>query len=382
MVGPFGLRPRGTMSVRALPLAQALVARGHEVTLLLPPWQNPEDSGRRQESGGVTVENIPLPPRVPVLFHLLVALRLTRRTCSLRPDVVHLFKPKAYSGLTHYLLAGLPRSRRPRLVVDSDDWEGPGGWNAIGGYTPLQRWFFERQEKWGLTNADAVTVASRTLEGLVWALGVEPERVFYLPNGARDIRPAPFDRPHPPTVLLYTRFFEFPVSRVVEVMRRVRERVPAARLVVVGEGLFGEEKELSRLAYQAGMLIGRDVVLRGWVPAADLPARFAQADVAIYPFDDTLVNRAKCPVKLLDLLAAGVPVVAEAVGEIREMIQPERTGYLVRTGDVDAFAGAVVRLLGDKGLRERVGRAAAADVRERFSWARLAEEAERAYGVE
>ena len=35
MIGPFGLRPRGTMSVRALPLAQALVAQGHAVTLLL-----------------------------------------------------------------------------------------------------------------------------------------------------------------------------------------------------------------------------------------------------------------------------------------------------------------------------------------------------------
>ncbi|RME36039.1 MAG: glycosyltransferase WbuB, partial [Thermoflexia bacterium] len=59
------------MVVRALPLACALAARGHRVTLLLPPWQNPEDSGRVWEENGVRVENISLPPRVPVLFHLL-----------------------------------------------------------------------------------------------------------------------------------------------------------------------------------------------------------------------------------------------------------------------------------------------------------------------
>nr|HID12861.1 hypothetical protein [Anaerolineae bacterium] len=162
MVGPFGLRPRGTMVVRALPMAQALAARGHTVTLLLPPWQNLEDAGRCWEENGVTVENISLPrwgragegaslpPPIPGLFHLLTALRLARRALALRPEVVHLFKPKAYSGLTHWLLARLPRARRPRLVVDTDDWEGPGGWNEIGPYTPAQRRFFAWQERWGL----------------------------------------------------------------------------------------------------------------------------------------------------------------------------------------------------------------------------------------
>ena len=183
MIGPFGLRPRATMSVRALPVARALAARGHAITVLLPPWRDPEDAGRCWEEDGVAVENIPLPPRIPGLFHLLTAFRLARRALALRPDVVHLFKPKAYSGLTHWLLARLPRARRPRLVVDTDDWEGPGGWNEIGGYTPAQRRFFAWQERWGLTHADAVTVASRALESLVWALGVLPGRVFYVPNG-------------------------------------------------------------------------------------------------------------------------------------------------------------------------------------------------------
>jgi len=394
MVGPFGLRPRGTMSVRALPMAQALVARGHTVTMLLPPWQNSEDSGRCWEEGGVRIENIeipryarndsPLPPRNLGLFHLLTARRLARRALALRPDLVHLFKPKAYSGVTHWLLARLPRARRPRLVVDTDDWEGPGGWNEIGGYPVAQRRFFTWQERWGLTHADAVTVASRTLESLVWAMGVAREKVFYVPNGVGswklevgDWRLEPGSAEHPisnlqhPVVLLYTRFFEFPVSRVVEVLRRVREKVPGTRLLVVGEGLFDEQEELFPLA---------DVLYTGWVPQDTLPAYFAQADVAIYPFDDTLVNRTKCAAKLRDLLAAGVPVVAEAVGQNREYIRHGETGWLVEPGDVVAFAAAVVRLLEDAPLRERLGQAAARDVRERFAWERLVETVERAYG--
>jgi len=48
---------------------------------------------------------------------------------------------------------------------------------------------------------------------------------------------------------------------------------------------------------------------------------------------------------------------------------------------VDSFAEAVVRLLEDAPLRERLGRAAARDMRERFAWGRLVETVELAYGV-
>ncbi len=393
MVGPFGLRPRGTMSVRALPMAKALVARGHRVRMLLPPWQNPEDAGKSWNEEGVAIENISLSPPVPGLFHLLTAMRLASRVLTLRPHVVHLFKPKAYSGLVHWLLARIPRAHRPRLVVDSDDWEGPGGWNEIGGYTSAQRRFFAWQERWGLTHADAVTVASRTLESLVWALGVPPRRVWYVPNGvgARETGVNRKTTEHQePIVLLYTRFFEFPVSRVVEVMLHVREKVSGTRLLIVGKGLFDEESELFRLAAQAGLSVhhgistapSADVLYAGWLPPEKLPECFALADVAIYPFDDTLVNRAKCPVKLIDLLATGFAVVAEAVGQNREYIRHGETGLLVEPGDVTSFAEAVVGLLRDDHLRKRLGEAAARDVHERFAWERLVVNVERAYGQE
>ena len=70
MVGPFGLGPKGTMRMRALPMAQALVPRGHEVEMFLAPWSNPEDSGSEEERGGIKIHNITLPPSIPLLGHL------------------------------------------------------------------------------------------------------------------------------------------------------------------------------------------------------------------------------------------------------------------------------------------------------------------------
>ena len=240
MIGPFGLRPKTTMRVRALPLARALVMRGHRVTLLLPPWSWPEHSGQKWAEDGVTIENVALPPGIPLLGHLLLAGRLVRRAVALDPDVVHCFKPKAYAGLAAWSLWWLQRLKLigARLVVDSDDWEGFGGWNDLEPYSWAQKRFFAWQERWGLRHNDALTVASRTLQSIAWSLGVLPERVWYVPNGVSKSqimnRKSGSEQNPDRTVLLYTRFFEFGLERVVELFRRICEERPKVRFLVVG----------------------------------------------------------------------------------------------------------------------------------------------------
>ena len=383
MIGPFGLRPKMTMRVRALPLAKALFTRGHKVTLLLPPWSCPEDSGQRWIENGVVVENVALPSRIPLLTHLFLTGWLVRRALALHPDVIHCFKPKAYAGLSAWALWQLKRLglARTRLVVDSDDWEGFGGWNDLEPYNWAQKRFFAWQEQWGLCHNDALTVASRTLQSIAWSLGVPPERVLYVPNGtskARIVDRQPRkDSAEKKTVLLYTRFFEFQLERVVAVFQRINKVRPDVRFLVVGKGLFGEETRFLELCRTAGL--AGAVEYTGWVEAEALPGYFVRADVAIYPFDDTLVNRAKCAVKLLELMAAGVPVVAEAVGQNVVTVEHGVSGLLVPSGDEAAFAAAVIRLLDTPGLHERLGHGAQRRLKQSFTWERLAVQVERIY---
>jgi glycosyltransferase involved in cell wall biosynthesis len=186
--------------------------------------------------------------------------------------------------------------------------------------------------------------------------------------------------------LLYTRFFEYDVARLWEIVQRAKATRADVRLWVIGQGFFGEEQRLTALAREAGWRVSdsadaaeNDLVYAGYVPTETLPAHFAQADVALYPFDDTLVNRTKCPVKLLDLLAAGLPIVGDAVGEIANMIRDGETGLLVPPENRRAFVEAVIALLDDPPRRKAIGARAAADVRKQFSWDALAEQAERAY---
>ncbi|MFQ5813146.1 MAG: glycosyltransferase family 4 protein [Anaerolineae bacterium] len=386
MIGLFGLRPKGTMSVRALPLAQALVARGHQVDVIMPPWSYPQDSGREWEEDGVRIHNITLPLRFPVLWHLIVTWRLVRRALASKPDIVHCFKPKGHAGLAamaFWLLKGLGLTKA-RLVVDSDDWEGKGGWNEIENYTWLQRRFFAWQERWGLTHCDALTVASRALETIVWSLGVSPDKVFYVPNGV--VSGFESNTQYPisniqftdhPTVLLYTRFFEFQVERVVAIFQQVLAEVPEARLLVVGKGFFGEEERLLELMQEVGL--ADHLVYVDWVEPDELPAYFAAADVAIYPYDDTLINRTKCAVKLIDLMAAGVPVVADDVGQNGEYVVHGVSGLLVPAGDTDTFARNVVELLRDESLRAKLGKGARRRILGEFNWGKLVARVEEAY---
>ncbi|MBM3189953.1 MAG: glycosyltransferase family 4 protein, partial [Chloroflexi bacterium] len=237
MIGPFALAPKGTVRMRALPLARELAARGHAVLIAMPLLDAPQEAGRRWEEDGVTLEYVALKPWVRALGHLLVAVRLVAAALRWQPDVVHCFKPKGHSGLAGWALWRLQRLRlyRGRLIVDEDDWEGLGGWNDREP-SAVRRRLFAWQERWGLRRCDAITVASRALETLVWSLGVRPERVCYLPNGfvprrvgdRQAVRAAHAfgDRP---VVLLYTRFFEFDVGRVVHVFARIGQALPEVR---------------------------------------------------------------------------------------------------------------------------------------------------------
>jgi glycosyltransferase involved in cell wall biosynthesis len=380
-------------------MAKALVARGHSVTVLIPPWDHPADAGREWVEDGVGVVNVPLPPRVPLLFHVLLTLRLVGRALALRPDVIHCFKPKAYAGLAHFVLWWLRRLRltktlppMARLVVDEDDWEQ--AWNAAEDYSPAQKRFFAWQERWGLTHADSVVAASRALKDLVQELGVPASRIFYAPNGVSpaptsEVGPGPSLEDRADTVrmlwelddalvmLLYTRFVEFRLERVVEILRQVAAAEPRAKSLVLGEGLYGEESELDELLDDAGL--ATHAVFTGWVETDHLLDYFAASDIAIFPIDDTLVNRTKCSVKLIDLLTVGLPLVADAVGQAAEYVVDNQTGLLVPPEDDAAFAGAILRLLADPELRAKLGAAAARRMQEHFAWERLVKEVEGAY---
>ena len=386
VVGNFGLTGKQTMAERALPLSEALASRGHALRVALPT-RDAADPGGPVERNGVDIRFAVRGLFVPGVTHVWQALQLFWMALSWRPDIVYCFKPIAYSGAVLFLMRMARRLGlfRGALILDSDDWEGYGGWNEIQPFPGWLKRLIAWQEGWSLRHADSVTVASLELRDLAARAGAR--QVTYIPNA---VRSCPESAPSleaealrarlgltgRPVVLLYTRFFEFGLPRLIATLREVVKRVPEVSLLVVGRGFADEDRDLRQLAVGAG--IEQSVVQAGWVEQAQLPLYFAAADVALYPLDDTLLNRSKCPAKLRDLLAAGVPVVADRVGQAREYITHEVTGVLVKPEDPREMAAATVALLENSRLRVEMGRAAVEDCRARWTWGRWAPIAEKA----
>ena len=181
-----------------------------------------------------------------------------------------------------------------------------------------------------------------------------------------------------PVLLLYSRLFEFDAGRLVAILQQVRAALPDLTVLAVGAGLYEEDAAALRQQL-AETGLDRALVDAGWVAEAELPALLAAADVGLYLMDDTLLNRTKCPVKLADMLAVGVPVVAEAVGQVPEYVVHRETGLLRASGDVEGLAADLVALLEDAALRRRLGQQAASHIERHFSWQRLAATALEAY---
>lgn len=371
-LAPFGIRPKGTVIARMLPLAAALQERGHRVTIIAPPYTNPEDAGREESLRGVKLRNVRLGPGGRACSAPAVAWRMYRAAMAERPELVHLFKPKGYGGLA-LLLMKLLRSKLP-ICVDTDDWEGKGGMNERHAYSSLEKRVYAWQEYSLTIMAAGVTAASRALEELVLRLGVPAERLLYLPNC---VDPFPVgDRSAArrrlgidddvPVVLLYTRFFEFDQQLLYELFREISKRSPACRLLVVGSGAKGEEQALRDSAQKSGFS-GR-LLMTGWVEAARIPDLLAAGDVAIYPFRDDLVNRTKCPAKLTELMLAERAVVADRVGQLAEYIQDGNSGILCCPGDWREMADRVVKLLENEDLRRTLGVGARRRVLDDFAW--------------
>jgi glycosyltransferase involved in cell wall biosynthesis len=109
---------------------------------------------------------------------------------------------------------------------------------------------------------------------------------------------------------------------------------------------------------------GLPVVERRW-DAATEAAEIAAADVGISWIPDDDWSRGKCGLKVLQYMAAGLPVVANAVGVHAEMIRHGETGFLADTAE--EWVDAVGRLARDPDLRGRMGAAGRRLLEDRYS---------------
>jgi phosphatidylinositol alpha-1,6-mannosyltransferase len=154
-------------------------------------------------------------------------------------------------------------------------------------------------------------------------------------------------------------------------MPRILRELPDAVLLIVGGGPYSDE--LKRLAVRTG--VDASVRFTGAVPWAELPAHYGAGDVFAMP---CRTRRGGLDVEGLGIVyleasATGLPVVAGDSGGAPDAVLEGETGWVVRGGSPEQAADRIVTLLGDPGLRRRMGERGRLWVEEAWRWDHLAE---------
>ena len=247
-------------------------------------------------------------------------------------------------GVPHVLEVNAP------LVLEKEKWSRIWG-------PKLAR----RVESWIFRNADRVVVVSEVLGRFVEQAGASPDRIVVIPNGAdaEQFRPdLPADEIRAryglgdSLVLGFVGWFRpwHDVESVVDALAHPALAERGVRLLLVGDGPSREAIE-SRAAERG---VAERVHVTGPVSRADMPAHVAAFDIALQP----AATEYACPMKIPEYFACGKPVVGPDQPNIRELVSEGAEGLLFPPGDGAALADALVRLVTDDALRQRLSEGA------------------------
>jgi len=327
-----------------------------ERTLLVA---HPDGELRRRAAEGL--EFVPLAPSHEL--DLKAGWKLSRLLNRLKPAIVHAHDPHAVAMAA--LALSMTSAPRPPALVASRRVD-----------FRLKKNSFSR---WKYRQVDAFICASDAIARLLTQGGLEASRVHTVHEGI-DVERVAHATPvnvhaelwlpaHAPLVINIGALVDHKGQRhLVDAAALVVREVPDARFVILGEGPLRQalEHQVRHLRLDKHVFLpGFRVDVLGWLKGAD---------VFVMPSEMEGLGTS-----ILDAMAAGVPVVGSATGGIPEVVDDGTTGRLVPPGDAPALAEALVRLLRDAALRERLGQAGWARVRERFTVERMIEGTRRVY---
>ena len=349
----------------------------------------PVTSGKLDARPLVTVDGVPYHRLLPWLMpryademvreHLDLADRLAG---ELRPAVVH-----AASNYVNGLI-GLALSERhgvPFVYEVRGFWEDtwlsrhPGLEQALRG-SEVYRLSRELETRC-MTSADLVVTLGEAMRGEILSRGVAADRVLLAPNGVS----ATFLEPLPSGAALRESLGIGPSDFVVGLVsslvahegigtllraaRILGDRPRAGKSVKVL--IVGDGPERTALERQAAEL-GIDAIFTGRVPPGKVRDYHAVLDVFVVPRTPDRVCQLVTPLKPVEAMASGLPVVLSDVTALAEIVTDGVTGLLSPPLDAEALAGRLQRLLDDPALRQTLGRAAREWVAQDRTWAQNA----------
>jgi len=328
---------------------------GHRTMLVAHP------GGELRQRANEGLDLIPLAPRTEM--DLNAAWRLSRLLKQLKPDIVHAHDPHGVAMAGLALSMSTQLAKPPLVASRRVDFHLRN--------SSLSRWKYRQ--------VDCFICASEAIRQMLVADGVPAARTVTVHEGIDLERMA-----SAPAVNLHEELFlphQAPLvgnvaalvphkgqRHFIEAAALVVRKVADARFVIAGEGELRPALERQIKEHR----LEKHVLLAGFRP--DVLSLHKAFDIFVMSSITEGLGTS-----LLDAMAAARPIVATTTGGIPEVVVDGVTGFLVAPRDDAAMAAAIVKLLKDPDLRQRMGQAGLARARELFSAERMLKETLKVY---
>ena len=269
-----------------------------------------------------------------------------------RPGLLHAHSP-ALCGMAA-LIAG-KRLGIPVVYEIRAFWEDAAVSNGTGSAGNVKYRLTRALENRVVSGADAVVTICQGLKDDLVARGFAADKISLSPNGVDLALFGAAPQPDPalraelglgtgPVIGFIGSFYDYEgLDDMIAAMPQLLDRIPAARLLVVGGGPMEAALKAQAEASPAATAI-RFV---GRVPHSEVERYYALIDVMAYPRKQSRLTDLVTPLKPLEAMAQDKLVAASDVGGHRELITDGVTGTLFAPDDPAALAAALAKLLGE-----------------------------------
>jgi glycosyltransferase involved in cell wall biosynthesis len=356
---------------------QGLAAKAHEVTLIAGTETGPEGSlwQAARASGARCIELASMRRAVRLLDDWRAYSELVTLFRELKPDVVHTHSSKA--GIVGR--AAAKKAAVPVIVhtIHGMSFNRTQSWLPRTGYRILEKRAARYTDKF-VTVADAMIqqaaaagIASRD-QMVTIRSGLEVERFAPDESIRRSVRAAWGVGDNEVVVGTVARLFENKgYEEIMAAMSCALKHVPGLRFVWIGEGAHREryQRELDRLGLR------ERVIMLGLVPPGEVARLLNGFDMLVHASRWEGLPRA-----VVQALLTEVPAISFDNDGAPEVVLPERTGILVRLGDVDGLSEGIVRLSIDADFRRELGRNGRVHCMTEFDADRMVDQLDSLYG--
>ncbi len=367
---------------RSLGIIRGQRSRGWETLHVTTP-RHPSSEASNDTVDGLRFYRTPKPGQSTPLLREFAEMKATRQTVEKvvreeRPDIIHAHSPvlNAFPALSVGRQFNLPVVYEVRAFWEDAAVDHGTTWQGSPRY--LTSRFLETR---AMHRADWVVAICDSLRKEIVGRGVPENKVSVVPNAVdamflkptevRDVAWRAELGLAGKTVLGFIgSFYSYEgLDLLLQAVANLRLQVEGLKVLLIGGG--PDEARLKRIASELGLW--DTVRFIGRVKHDEVARYYDVIDILVYPRRSMRLTELVTPLKPLEAMAQGKPVVASDVGGHRELIRNEETGYLHEPDSVEALVARLAAVIADPAGRGRLAAKGKQFIQEERSWNKVVE---------